>query len=48
MIYIVEFSVILFLGLFCVDRLEDFIGRGFYFLDILIYNVLRDVVFIGE
>nr|XP_020008199.1 guanylate cyclase soluble subunit alpha-3 isoform X2 [Castor canadensis]XP_020008200.1 guanylate cyclase soluble subunit alpha-3 isoform X2 [Castor canadensis] len=48
MIYIVESSVILFLGSPCVDRLEDFTGRGLYLSDIPIHNALRDVVLIGE
>lgn len=48
MIYIVESSAILFLGSPCVDRLEDFTGRGLYLSDIPIHNALRDVVLIGE
>lgn len=48
MIYIVESSVVLFLGSPCVDRLEDFTGRGLYLSDIPIHNALRDVVLIGE
>uniref|UniRef100_A0A8C9FN32 Guanylate cyclase soluble subunit alpha-1 n=1 Tax=Pavo cristatus TaxID=9049 RepID=A0A8C9FN32_PAVCR len=39
---------ILFLGSPCVDRLEDFTGRGLYLSDIPIHNALRDVVLIGE
>lgn len=48
MIYMVESSSILFLGSPCVDRLEDFTGRGLYLSDIPIHNALRDVVLIGE
>ncbi|XP_044536840.1 guanylate cyclase soluble subunit alpha-1 isoform X2 [Gracilinanus agilis] len=48
MIYIIESSAILFLGSPCVDRLEDFTGRGLYLSDIPIHNALRDVVLIGE
>ncbi|XP_053885851.1 guanylate cyclase soluble subunit alpha-1 isoform X2 [Malaclemys terrapin pileata] len=48
MIYIFESSAILFLGSPCVDRLEDFTGRGLYLSDIPIHNALRDVVLIGE
>ncbi|XP_004638771.1 guanylate cyclase soluble subunit alpha-3 [Octodon degus] len=48
MIYIVESSAVLFLGSPCVDRLEDFTGRGLYLSDIPIHNALRDVVLIGE
>ncbi|KAM5255655.1 guanylate cyclase soluble subunit alpha-1 [Ctenodactylus gundi] len=48
MIYIMESSAILFLGSPCVDRLEDFTGRGLYLSDIPIHNALRDVVLIGE
>ncbi|XP_035307876.1 guanylate cyclase soluble subunit alpha-1 isoform X3 [Cricetulus griseus] len=48
MIYIVESNAILFLGSPCVDRLEDFTGRGLYLSDIPIHNALRDVVLIGE
>ncbi|KAM9192815.1 guanylate cyclase soluble subunit alpha-1 isoform 2-T3 [Mergus octosetaceus] len=48
MIYILESSAILFLGSPCVDRLEDFTGRGLYLSDIPIHNALRDVVLIGE
>ncbi|XP_033015663.1 guanylate cyclase soluble subunit alpha-1 [Lacerta agilis] len=48
MIYILESSSILFLGSPCVDRLEDFTGRGLYLSDIPIHNALRDVVLIGE
>ncbi|XP_033615790.1 guanylate cyclase soluble subunit alpha-1 [Fukomys damarensis] len=48
MIYILESSTILFLGSPCVDRLEDFTGRGLYLSDIPIHNALRDVVLIGE
>lgn len=48
MIYIFESSTILFLGSPCVDRLEDFTGRGLYLSDIPIHNALRDVVLIGE
>ncbi|XP_032489334.1 guanylate cyclase soluble subunit alpha-1 [Phocoena sinus] len=48
MIYMVESSAILFLGSPCVDRLEDFTGRGLYLSDIPIHNALRDVVLIGE
>ncbi|XP_068961712.1 guanylate cyclase soluble subunit alpha-1 isoform X4 [Petaurus breviceps papuanus] len=48
MIYIVESSAILFLGSPCVDRLEDFTGRGLYLSDIPIHNALRDVVLMGE
>ncbi|XP_028347348.1 guanylate cyclase soluble subunit alpha-1 isoform X3 [Physeter macrocephalus] len=48
MIYVVESSAILFLGSPCVDRLEDFTGRGLYLSDIPIHNALRDVVLIGE
>uniref|UniRef100_A0A8D0H4R6 Guanylate cyclase soluble subunit alpha-1 n=1 Tax=Sphenodon punctatus TaxID=8508 RepID=A0A8D0H4R6_SPHPU len=48
MIYIFEASAILFLGSPCVDRLEDFTGRGLYLSDIPIHNALRDVVLIGE
>ncbi|KAM7168697.1 guanylate cyclase soluble subunit alpha-1 isoform 2-T2 [Macrochelys suwanniensis] len=48
MIYIFESGAILFLGSPCVDRLEDFTGRGLYLSDIPIHNALRDVVLIGE
>ncbi|XP_053559741.1 guanylate cyclase soluble subunit alpha-1 [Bombina bombina] len=48
MIYVFESSAILFLGSPCVDRLEDFTGRGLYLSDIPIHNALRDVVLIGE
>ncbi|XP_007432188.1 guanylate cyclase soluble subunit alpha-1 isoform X1 [Python bivittatus] len=48
MIYIIESNAILFLGSPCVDRLEDFTGRGLYLSDIPIHNALRDVVLIGE
>ncbi|XP_034288770.1 guanylate cyclase soluble subunit alpha-1 isoform X2 [Pantherophis guttatus] len=48
MIYIIESNTILFLGSPCVDRLEDFTGRGLYLSDIPIHNALRDVVLIGE
>ncbi|KAM9087337.1 guanylate cyclase soluble subunit alpha-1 isoform 3-T4 [Megaptera novaeangliae] len=48
MIYMVESSAVLFLGSPCVDRLEDFTGRGLYLSDIPIHNALRDVVLIGE
>ncbi|EPY87969.1 hypothetical protein CB1_000204006 [Camelus ferus] len=48
MIYVVESSAVLFLGSPCVDRLEDFTGRGLYLSDIPIHNALRDVVLIGE
>ncbi|XP_061047765.1 guanylate cyclase soluble subunit alpha-1 [Eubalaena glacialis] len=48
MIYLVESSAVLFLGSPCVDRLEDFTGRGLYLSDIPIHNALRDVVLIGE
>ncbi|XP_069600218.1 guanylate cyclase soluble subunit alpha-1 [Ranitomeya imitator] len=48
MIYVFESSSILFLGSPCVDRLEDFTGRGLYLSDIPIHNALRDVVLIGE
>nr|XP_060634778.1 guanylate cyclase soluble subunit alpha-1 [Anolis sagrei ordinatus] len=48
MIYMFESSAILFLGSPCVDRLEDFTGRGLYLSDIPIHNALRDVVLIGE
>ncbi|KAB0404935.1 hypothetical protein E2I00_016688 [Balaenoptera physalus] len=43
MIYMVESSAVLFLGSPCVDRLEDFTGRGLYLSDIPIHNALRDV-----
>ncbi|XP_038611028.1 guanylate cyclase soluble subunit alpha-1 [Tachyglossus aculeatus] len=48
MIYIIESGTILFLGSPCVDRLDDFTGRGLYLSDIPIHNALRDVVLIGE
>ncbi|XP_044156121.1 guanylate cyclase soluble subunit alpha-1 isoform X1 [Bufo gargarizans] len=48
MIYVFESNSILFLGSPCVDRLEDFTGRGLYLSDIPIHNALRDVVLIGE
>lgn len=48
MIYLFESCAILFLGSPCVDRLEDFTGRGLYLSDIPIHNALRDVVLIGE
>ncbi|XP_014437890.1 guanylate cyclase soluble subunit alpha-1 isoform X1 [Tupaia chinensis] len=48
MVYLAESSAILFLGSPCVDRLEDFTGRGLYLSDIPIHNALRDVVLIGE
>ncbi|XP_063776566.1 guanylate cyclase soluble subunit alpha-1 isoform X2 [Pseudophryne corroboree] len=48
MIYVFESSAILFMGSPCVDRLEDFTGRGLYLSDIPIHNALRDVVLIGE
>ncbi|KAG8454010.1 hypothetical protein GDO86_000584 [Hymenochirus boettgeri] len=48
MIYVFESSAILFLGSPCVDRLDDFTGRGLYLSDIPIHNALRDVVLIGE
>ncbi|XP_056418094.1 guanylate cyclase soluble subunit alpha-1 [Hyla sarda] len=48
MIYVFESSALLFLGSPCVDRLEDFTGRGLYLSDIPIHNALRDVVLIGE
>ncbi|XP_074847988.1 guanylate cyclase soluble subunit alpha-1 [Carettochelys insculpta] len=48
MIYILESGAVLFLGSPCVDRLEDFTGRGLYLSDIPIHNALRDVVLIGE
>ncbi|KAJ1216262.1 hypothetical protein NDU88_003866 [Pleurodeles waltl] len=48
MIYVFESSAILFLGSPCVDKLEDFTGRGLYLSDIPIHNAMRDVVLIGE
>lgn len=48
MIYVLELSVILFLGFLCVDKLDELMGRGLYFLDIFIYDVIRDVILVGE
>uniref|UniRef100_UPI00398F7E80 guanylate cyclase soluble subunit alpha-1 n=1 Tax=Pristiophorus japonicus TaxID=55135 RepID=UPI00398F7E80 len=48
MIYVSESNSILFLGSPCVDKLEEFTGRGLYLSDIPIYNALRDVILVGE
>ncbi|XP_067890215.1 guanylate cyclase soluble subunit alpha-1 [Heterodontus francisci] len=48
MIYVHDSSSILFLGSPCVDKLEEFTGRGLYLSDIPIHNALRDVILVGE
>lgn len=48
LIFFVEFDFLMFFGFLSIEKLDEFILKGLYILDVFIYDVICDVILVGE